>query len=142
MKITHIISLVLIALFLNLELANPGGKHSEPVICGCSVNQGICGNTSDRCCCSSANHKTATSSQDTGHYNKSDNQSADSFIYSPDCGDNQTKTLPPSTAKSYIVTKHIALEFNQTSFLYRPFFLQIPVEQFVSPPYKPPRNLS
>lgn len=139
MKIAHIINLILIVLLLNLELVIPAGKRLDRQrMCSCPTTQGIC-NPSRRCdCCIS---KINAKNQASHHEDRARNKTGTS-IYKMVCGEGQSRILPSSTPKTYILTEHFVLAFNRRSLLCKTLPYHIPQEQFISPPYKPPQIIS
>jgi hypothetical protein len=140
MKTTKIIVFILIVFFLNLELIFMGVKNSKGShACSCSTSQSMC-NLSNSCCC-----RTEGNSQWQTNHDESKStdrrKKTETYISEMSCGDNQTKILPLSTVRIYILTEHPSLVFNQRFSFHKPFPCYMPEEYFKNPPYKPPQKL-
>lgn len=141
MKTAKLIAFILIASFLNFELIFMGTKSSKgPHACSCSTGKSMC-NLSNSCCC----RKKSSSSWQTNH---DESKSTDrrkktkTYIRELPCGSEQTKILPLSTVRIYILTEHPALVFNQRFSFHKPLPRHMPEEYFKNPPYKPPQKLT
>lgn len=140
MKTAKIISFILIVFFLNLDLIFMETKSFQGSgTCSCPVNRAMC-DLSNSCCCRT---KVSSSWQTSCDDSKSRDRRKQTEVYicEMSCSNNQTKILPLSMVKTYILADHPALVFNQIFSFHKPLSCDMRDEYFKNPPYKPPQKL-
>jgi hypothetical protein len=135
MKTSKIISLVLIVFLLNVDMIFTGIKSfMASDNCSCSISQKMC-DFSNICCCPTKG-VTSWQTKPKNQINKTE-----AYICSLSCGENQTRILPVSSAKPYILVDHPVLTFNRWFLFYEPFPFKMQTKYIGNPPDKPPQKL-